>query len=155
MPQIDTWKSSKMRFLHSKISKSSETGAGMCPPLFWPKIYQNVLFICIGSHWKFFCQFQGYFVFSNFCKENYSNIDACHRAMNGNFPYSWQQLVRNQDGGRWIISLDKRNKQILDTHWLETIFFLIGEHADQHAYQVWNFIQFITDLNLQYKRLEI
>ena len=54
MPQIDTWKSSKMRFLHSKISKSSETETGMCPPLFWPKIYQNVLFICIASQWKYF-----------------------------------------------------------------------------------------------------
>jgi len=52
----------------------------------------------------------------------------------GIFP-DWED-PRNQDGGRWIISLDKRNKQILDTHWLETIFFLIGEHADQHAYQV-------------------
>ena len=26
----------------------------MCPPLFWPKIYQNVLFICIASPWKYF-----------------------------------------------------------------------------------------------------
>ena len=52
--RIDTWKSSKIRFLHSKISKSSETGTGMCPPLFLPKIYQNVQFICIASPWKCF-----------------------------------------------------------------------------------------------------
>jgi len=53
----------------------------------------------------------------------------------GIFP-DWED-PRNQDGGRWIISLDKRHKQeLLDTYWLEIIFFLIGEHADQHAFQV-------------------
>ena len=49
-------------FLHSKISKSSETGTGMCLPLFWPKIYQNVLFICIGSHWKCFLSISRTFI---------------------------------------------------------------------------------------------
>lgn len=53
----------------------------------------------------------------------------------GIFP-DWED-PRNQDGGRWIISLDKRQKQdLLDTYWLEIIFFLIGEHADQNAHQV-------------------
>jgi len=53
----------------------------------------------------------------------------------GIFP-DWED-PRNQDGGRWIISLDKKQKQeLLDTYWLEIIFFLIGEHADQHAHQV-------------------
>ena len=53
----------------------------------------------------------------------------------GIFP-DWED-PRNQDGGRWIISLDKTAKQeMLDTYWLEIIFFLIGEHADQHAFQV-------------------
>ena len=53
----------------------------------------------------------------------------------GIFP-DWED-PRNQDGGRWIISLDKKYKQeLLDTYWLEIIFFLIGEHADQHAHQV-------------------
>ena len=52
------------------------------------------------------------------------------------FPSDWED-PRNQDGGRWMISLDKRQKQeLLDTYWLEIIFFLIGEHADQHAHQV-------------------
>ena len=38
--------------------------------------------MCIVTLWIcFFCQFQSYFVFSNFCKQNYSNIDACHLAI--------------------------------------------------------------------------
>jgi len=53
----------------------------------------------------------------------------------GIFP-DWED-PRNQEGGRWIISLHKKQKQeLLDTYWLEIIFFLIGEHADQHAHQV-------------------
>eukprot|EP00088_Acartia_fossae_P058710 TRINITY_DN6911_c0_g1_i1.p1 TRINITY_DN6911_c0_g1~~TRINITY_DN6911_c0_g1_i1.p1 ORF type:complete len:239 (-),score=63.48 TRINITY_DN6911_c0_g1_i1:129-845(-) len=53
----------------------------------------------------------------------------------GIFP-DWED-PRNQEGGRWIISLDKKTKQhLLDTYWLEILFYLIGEHADQHAYQV-------------------
>ena len=35
-----------------------------------------------------------------------------------------------------MINMDKRRREILDTYWLEIMFFLIGEHADQHAYQV-------------------
>ncbi len=46
-------------------------------------------------------------------------------------------VCRNTNGGRWIISLDKRQRaEHLDTYWLEILFFLIGEHADQHAHQV-------------------
>merc|ERR1711970_1297358 len=44
---------------------------------------------------------------------------------------------RNQPGGRWMINVDKRQRaECLDTYWLEILFFLIGEHADQHAHQV-------------------
>eukprot|EP00088_Acartia_fossae_P053113 TRINITY_DN602_c0_g1_i1.p1 TRINITY_DN602_c0_g1~~TRINITY_DN602_c0_g1_i1.p1 ORF type:complete len:247 (+),score=65.93 TRINITY_DN602_c0_g1_i1:31-771(+) len=53
----------------------------------------------------------------------------------GIFP-DWED-PRNKNGGRWIISLDKRHRvQCLDTYWLEILFFLIGEHADQYAFQV-------------------
>jgi len=53
----------------------------------------------------------------------------------GIFP-DWEDK-RNQNGGRWIISLDKRQRaDHLDNYWLEILFFLIGEHADQHAHQV-------------------
>merc|ERR1712227_724226 len=45
--------------------------------------------------------------------------------------------VRNAPGGRWMINVDKRQRmECLDTYWLEILFFLIGEHADQHAHQV-------------------
>lgn len=53
----------------------------------------------------------------------------------GIFP-DWEDK-RNQNGGRWIINLDKRQRaEHLDNYWLEILFFLIGEHADQHAFQV-------------------
>jgi len=53
----------------------------------------------------------------------------------GIFP-DWEDK-RNTNGGRWIISLDKRQRaELLDHYWLEILFFLIGEHADQHAHQV-------------------
>ena len=66
----------------------------------------------------------------------------------GIFP-DWED-PRNQDGGRWIISLDKKFKQeLLDTYWLEIIFFLIGEHADQHAHQVNCQILSIEDKNFE------
>jgi translation initiation factor 4E len=53
----------------------------------------------------------------------------------GIFP-DWED-VRNKPGGRWIINLHKNNRaQFLDTYWLEILFFLIGEHADQYAFQV-------------------
>ena len=54
----------------------------------------------------------------------------------GIFP-DWED-ARNAPGGRWMINVDKRQRsQCLDTYWLEILFFLIGEHADQHAHQVW------------------
>jgi len=44
---------------------------------------------------------------------------------------------RNQAGGRWMIHLDKRKRsECLDTYWLEIMFYLIGEQADEHADQV-------------------
>lgn len=53
----------------------------------------------------------------------------------GIFP-DWEDK-RNQLGGRWIINLDKRQRaDHLDNYWLEILFFLIGEHADQYAFQV-------------------
>ena len=56
----------------------------------------------------------------------------------GIFP-DWED-PRNAPGGRWMINVDKRQRQeFLDTYWLEILFFLIGEHADQHAQQVGNF----------------
>ena len=56
----------------------------------------------------------------------------------GIFP-DWED-PRNQPGGRWMINVDKRQRaECLDTYWLEILFFLIGEHADQHAHQVRDF----------------
>ena len=53
----------------------------------------------------------------------------------GIFP-DWED-PRNQPGGRWMINVDRRQRaECLDTFWLEILFFLIGEHADQHAHQV-------------------
>merc|ERR1712240_64811 len=53
----------------------------------------------------------------------------------GIFP-DWED-PRNQAGGRWMINVDKRQRNdFLDTYWLEILFFLIGEHADLHAHQV-------------------
>ena len=53
----------------------------------------------------------------------------------GIFP-DWEDQ-RNAPGGRWMINVDKRQRaECLDTYWLEILFFLIGEHADQHAHQV-------------------
>jgi len=53
----------------------------------------------------------------------------------GIFP-DWED-PRNQPGGRWMINVDRRQRsELLDTYWLEIIFFLIGEHADHHAFQV-------------------
>jgi len=53
----------------------------------------------------------------------------------GIFP-DWEDK-RNQNGGRWMINVERRRRQEhLDNYWLEILFFLIGEHADQHAHQV-------------------
>ena len=53
----------------------------------------------------------------------------------GIFP-DWED-PRNAPGGRWMINVDKRQRSdFLDQYWLEILFFLIGEHADQHAHQV-------------------
>jgi len=44
---------------------------------------------------------------------------------------------RNKAGGRWIINMDKKRRaEYLDMSWLEIMFYLIGEQADQHAHQV-------------------
>jgi len=43
----------------------------------------------------------------------------------------------NAPGGRWIISLETKHRtRFLDNHWMEMLFFLIGESADQHAHLV-------------------
>jgi len=53
----------------------------------------------------------------------------------GIFP-DWED-PRNQPGGRWMINVDRRNRvELLDTYWLEVLFYLIGEHADIDAHQV-------------------
>ena len=53
----------------------------------------------------------------------------------GIFP-DWED-PRNQPGGRWMINVDRRSRtELLDTYWLEILFFLIGEHADINAHQV-------------------
>jgi len=53
----------------------------------------------------------------------------------GIFP-DWED-ARNAPGGRWMVTVDKRQRvECLDQYWLEILFFLIGEHADQHAHQV-------------------
>ena len=80
-----------MRFLHSKISKS----------LFWdwnwhvpPTVLTKcVIYMYMKPLEMFFGQFQGYFVFSNFCKENYSNIDARHSAIIWNQPSIMTQAL--------------------------------------------------------------
>ena len=64
----------------------------------------------------------------------------------GIFP-DWEDQ-RNSPGGRWMINMDKRQRaDHLDQYWLEILFFLIGEHADQHAHQV------KTNLTLKSNRL--
>ena len=53
----------------------------------------------------------------------------------GIFP-DWED-ARNAPGGRWMITVDKRQRrECLDTYWREILMFLIGEHAGQHAHQV-------------------
>jgi len=48
----------------------------------------------------------------------------------------WEDF-QNMSGGRWIINSDKTNRgDILDSHWLEIIFILIGEHADEFAHMM-------------------
>merc|ERR1719357_1307508 len=74
----------------------------------------------------------------------YNNISVASRLPPGSdyslfkegiFP-DWEDH-RNAAGGRWMINVDKRQRaECLDTYWLEILFFLIGEHADQHAHQV-------------------
>jgi len=53
----------------------------------------------------------------------------------GIFP-DWED-PRNQAGGRWMINVDRRQRnEFLDSYWLEILFYLIGEHADKYAHQV-------------------
>jgi len=53
----------------------------------------------------------------------------------GIFP-DWED-PRNAVGGRWMIGVDRQQRsETLDSHWLEILFFLIGEHADCNANQV-------------------
>lgn len=53
----------------------------------------------------------------------------------GIFP-DWED-ARNAPGGRWMITVDKRQRrECLDTYWREILMFLIGEEAGQHAHQV-------------------
>ena len=65
----------------------------------------------------------------------------------GIFP-DWED-PRNQEGGRWIVTLDKAQKEkLLDSYWLEIIFFLIGAHGDEDAFQVWEHTGCLLMLNI-------
>ena len=56
----------------------------------------------------------------------------------GVFP-DWED-PRNAAGGRWIVNLERQERsQLLDSYWLETRFFLIGEHADTTPTRVLHF----------------
>ena len=45
----------------------------------------------------------------------------------------WEDF-QNMSGGRWMVVLDKKTScEVLDGHWLEMLFILIGEHADEFA----------------------
>jgi len=53
----------------------------------------------------------------------------------GIFP-DWED-PRNAVGGRWMVGVDRHQRsETLDSHWLEILFFLIGEHAECNAHQV-------------------
>ena len=39
----------------------------------------------------------------------------------------------NREGGRWIV---RRQRGEVDAAWLELLFFLIGEHAEDHAGEI-------------------
>jgi len=41
----------------------------------------------------------------------------------------WEDPI-NRPGGRWLMSFDKRLRQLLDQHWLEVLLCLIGEAFD-------------------------
>jgi translation initiation factor 4E len=43
---------------------------------------------------------------------------------------------QNRDGGRWVLSLDKKNRaQSLDIYWLNCLLALVGDQfCDQSAY---------------------
>ena len=78
----------------------------------------------------------------------YNHIEVASRLPSGSdyslfkegiFP-DWED-ARNAPGGRWMINVDKRQRtDFLDTYWLEILFFCIGEHADQHAHQVTQYL---------------
>jgi len=53
----------------------------------------------------------------------------------GIFP-DWED-EKNGPGGRWIINSDRQQRvDVLDTHWLEILIFMIGEQAEVHASKV-------------------
>jgi len=53
----------------------------------------------------------------------------------GIFP-DWED-EKNGSGGRWIINSDRQQRvDVLDTHWLEILIFMIGEQAEVHASKV-------------------
>jgi translation initiation factor 4E len=50
-------------------------------------------------------------------------------------PPMWED-PQNRDGGRWVLSLDKKNRaQSLDIYWLNCLLALVGDQfCDQSAY---------------------
>ena len=74
----------------------------------------------------------------------YNHIEVASRLIPGSdyslfkagiFP-DWED-ARNAPGGRWLVSLDRRQRSDhLDNYWLEILFFLIGEHAEEHSHHI-------------------
>ena len=78
--QKNSWSASNWHLKVAKnrvftISKTSEGGPTMGPPGFWPKKFRKCYLYILEVNGYVFCQFQGYFYFSNFYEENYWNID--------------------------------------------------------------------------------
>jgi len=52
----------------------------------------------------------------------------------GIFP-DWED-ERNSGGGRWLVGVDRPQRDTIDRHWLEVCMLLIGEQAGEHAHHV-------------------
>ena len=69
----------KSGFYIVKFSKLQRLELAWVPQFFDQKIIRKCYLYVLENNGNVFCQFQGYFVFSNFCKENYSNTHARHQ----------------------------------------------------------------------------
>ena len=68
----------KSGFYIVKFSKLQRLELAWVPQFFDQKIIRKCYLYVLETNGYVFCQFQGYFIFSNFCKENYSNTHARH-----------------------------------------------------------------------------